>query len=320
MGRILITGGAGFLGASMAMHLTRFGHEVVIFDRKEAKGSTSLIGSIAEYNQIWDALDGISEVYHLAGVLGTSELIHDNIVAIDSNIVGTVNVLEACREHGITKVFYPTKPNDWLNTYSITKKAGEDFAQMYRLIHKMDIRILRWLNAYGPGQKLFPVRKAIPTWILQALYDLPLEIFGEGTQPVDLIHVGDLAEITAAYMELPSCSGEVRDTGCTVRMSVNETVELIIKLARSKSSVKHLPMRPGEYQDQPIELLENLSAAEICGIETSVDIEAGLSETIEYYRNLPTSHLEDALKFYYGKLSIVTNREHVGNNGAGNRD
>jgi UDP-glucose 4-epimerase len=135
------------------------------------------------------------------------------------NINGTVNVLHACVRHGVQTVFYPTKPNEWLNTYSITKKAGEEFAQLYAQTRGLDVRVLRWLNAYGPRQKLYPIRKAVPVMILQALHDLDVEVWGTGDQPVDLIHTEDLARNTVQYTLADNIDSTVRDAGNTVRMT-----------------------------------------------------------------------------------------------------
>lgn len=303
MKNALITGGTGFLGQAISQHLTSTEYQVYTFDQSYPKDSNfHRFGTILNFNEILAAVNDIDVVYHLAGMLGTTELLNRSATAIDVNIKGTVNVLEACRLKGVTKIFYPTKPNEWLNTYSITKRAGEDFVWMYNKLYGLDVRVLRWLNAYGPGQKLWPIRKAVPVMILQALYDLPIEIFGDGNQPVDLIYTEDLAQITVAYTELDSVLLKTVDTGLSFRMTVYEMADKIRILLNSNSAIRYLPMRLGEDDERRVKLLANKSAAEQTGLSVATDITSGLIKTIEYYSNLPTRIHEAAIRFYYGHL------------------
>ena len=306
MKRALITGGSGFIGKAITDFLSELDYQVYVFDHYKPNGShLHLQGSILNFDEVCTAVLNMDVVYHLAGLLGTTELLSKSAEAVDVNVKGTVNVFEACRLAGVKRLFYPTKPNDWLNTYSITKRAGEEFARMYRDIYGMDIRILRWLNAYGPGQKLYPIRKAVPIMIVQALLGVPVEVYGDSRQPVDLIYVDDLARITVGYMELDSGDSITRDTGCTVRMTVNEMAHLIKKLASSRSSIKHLPMRLGEDSSKHVQLLDGLTAADLLGIsDSTTDIVQGLAKTIEYYRQLPQEVVDSALKYFYGKKAV----------------
>ena len=168
MKKALVTGGSGFLGKAMHRYLADNGYDAYNFDTGHGT-KNHIQGSVLNYEEIRAAVSGIDVVFNIAGLLGTTELLDKNIEAIDVNIKGAVNVLEACYHEGVSTVFYPTKPNVWLNTYTITKKAAEDFGKIYSQYKGLDVRMLRWFNAYGPGQKAFPIRKAIPLFINQAL-------------------------------------------------------------------------------------------------------------------------------------------------------
>jgi len=300
---VLITGGSGFIGQALTKYLSKRGVQVHNFDiRPQNASNLYQCGSLLDFDQVSAAVQGHGAVYHLGGLLGTTELLDKSIEAVDVNIKGSLHILEACRQAGVRHVFFPTKPNDWLNTYSITKHAGEAFAQMYSELYNLDVRILRLLNVYGPGQSLFPIRKAVPLMILQALYDLPIEVYGNGQQPIDLIYVDDLAHISVEYMELESGDATVRDTGCTTRMSVNELVDLIRQMTSSNSAVRYLPMRDGENPDHRVHLLDNKSAIDLLGLKNvTTDVEVGLTRTIAYYQNLPEKSRNAALKFYCGR-------------------
>lgn len=303
MPRAVITGGSGFLGKAIRRHLEAQGFEAVSFDTAyRPKDDKHLRGSILNPDEVSAAVSGADVVFHIAGVLGTTELLSQNASAVEVNVLGTVNVLEACKLHGVQTIFYPTKPNDWLNTYSITKKAGEEFARMFALVHGMDVRILRWLNAYGPGQKAFPVRKAVPLMILQGLHHIDLEIWGDGDQPVDLIHTDDLARNSVLYTVTDCGDHATRDTGNTVRMTVNELAKLILRLTNSKAEVKYSSMRLGEDARKPVSLLSGPTAADILGLTDSTKpIEEGMAETVEYYAKLPSRQRHASLAFYYGR-------------------
>ena len=296
----LITGGSGFIGQAISQQLTRDKDQVYIFE-PSPKTDTQMQrrGSLLNFSDVSAAVQGIEVVYHLGGLLGTTELLRQSAEAVDVNIKGTVHVLEACRQVQIKRVFYPTKPNEWLNTYSITKKAGEEFAYMYRQIYGLDVRVLRWLNVYGPGQKIYPVRKAVPMMIFQALHGLPIEIFGDGEQCVDLIYKDDLARITTEYMALDRVKPLTRDTGCTIRMTVNALADLIKQMTLSPSVIRHLPMRPGEEPAKPVTLLAIETAADLLGLNhIATTIEEGLAATIKYYQDLLQATTDVVLAHY----------------------
>jgi len=298
MKKAIITGGSGFLGGAIAKHLEAHNVQPIIFDRRESTSKNHIQGDIQDKKSLEKAFDDIDLVFHIAGVLGTSELTQDNDTAVNVNVLGTVNVLEAAKTCGVEKIFYPTKPNEWLNTYSITKKAGEDFTKMFHELGLVEARILRWLNAYGPHQKLTPVRKAVPMMIVEALESEPLTIWGSGNQPVDLIFTEDLARITVEHTLSDKIDHQVYDTGLTHRMSVNDLAALIIDLCDSKSDIKHYPMRVGENEAIPVPLLEGKSSADILGISQATDLREGMLKTIEFYRSISKYDRERALNYY----------------------
>jgi UDP-glucose 4-epimerase len=306
MVKALVTGGSGFIGKALCRELLEHGLEAWCFDIANCKNEINYRrGSVMRLEDVEQAVEEMDIVFHLAGLVGTTELLECDVEAVQTNIIGTINVLSACLKHGVKRVFCPTKPCEWLNTYSITKNAAAKFAQMYADVHSLDVRGLRWLNAYGPGQSMYPVRKAVPVMILQGLYGLDMEIWGDGEQPVDLIHVGDLARNTVLYTLSENRGWTARDTGNTTRMSVNELAELIRRLTKSRGGIKHYPMRLGEDPSKSVSLLSMPTAAEMLGIsEVTTPVETGMLGTIEYYRALPSKQHENALEFYYGRENV----------------
>jgi len=209
--RSVVVGGSGFLGGALVNELCSRGDEVTVLDvkpmsttRVEPWGSTDVAhvqGDIREPDVLRRTFRGADEVYHMAGKLGTTELERERHVAVEVNVLGTLNVFDAALDAGVGSVFLACKPNAWDNAYSITKEAAERFAFTYaRDNHEMRVRCLRYFNAYGPHQALGPVRKMIPTFAACALRGTPIPVFGDGRQTVDLILADDLARITIDYL------------------------------------------------------------------------------------------------------------------------
>jgi len=295
LARALVTGAAGFLGGALARFLRDTHLAVDRFDCSyDQDANASPPQSVLDPAAVDSAVKNVDLVFHLAGILGTTALLSRNAEAIDINIKGTVNVLDACLCHRVHALFYPTKPNEWLNTYSITKKAAEGFIQMYARLYGLNARILRLFNVYGPGQRIYPVRKAVPVMVIQGLYSMDIEVYGNGEQPVFLTYVDDVVRNIALYTLDQKYDATIRDTGNSIQMSVNEMAGMIRRLTKSKAGIRHLPMRAGEDVGKIIEPLPGPTAA------ATTPIESGMSATVEHYAKLPPERLTQALKFYYG--------------------
>ncbi len=299
----VVTGGCGFLGSTIAQHLLDEGHEVVMFDTI-APGEKGLLvdteyvaGDIRDRDKLATVVKGADEVYHLAGVLGTSELQEDVSRAIELNVGGAVNVFETSINAGVGRVFYAAKPNVWLNTYTITKEAAEQFARMYNEAgHDTKISSLRYFNGYGAGQALLPIRKIVPAFAVQAIRGLPIEIFGDGEQIVDLIYSKDIASLTVEFTR----SGQVEQTpdcGTGIRMSVNAVAEDINRYYGNKAGLRHLPMRPGETPNTVLTADTTLLTA-VLGELKVTPYETALADTLEWYGQLDGALLDKAVSFY----------------------
>ena len=204
--RVAITGGSGFIGTNLMLYLRRTEPEteVVIVDIatprvRLAPTERYVYADIRNLHSLLRAFDGCEEVYHLAGILGTSELIAVSSLACETNIVGANNVMDACRMAGVKRVYNVAKPHfDGYdeNSYTLTKHAGELVGRLYQAKYGMEVATVRWLNAVGPHQHLYPVRKFLPMMILCCMFDRDLEVYGDGSQTIDPIDVDDLSRFT----------------------------------------------------------------------------------------------------------------------------
>ena len=286
---VLVTGSSGFIGSVLVDFLVQNGHTVSAFDRVPATHGqrvNALMGDIRDFEDVLSAVRGQHIVYHLAGVLGSHELVGNVKHSLDVNVGGTLNVLESCRVQG-SRLLLVSKPNVWLNTYSITKETSEQFSKMYMREHGVTTTIVKWFNAYGPGQKVGPghVQKAVPTFIVNALEGKNLPVFGNGKQTADFIYVVDLVEATIAVAESEVAQGRTVEIGRGIETSMLELSRMILELTESTSEIELLPMRPGETENT--ELQADLKVLkETTNFVPRTSLEEGMKLTIDYYRQI----------------------------------
>jgi len=212
---------------------------------------------------------------------GTSELDEDILTAIEANIIGAVNVFAACVENGVPTVFHASKPNVWLNTYTITKHAAEQFAELYNTLGNTRICSLRYFNAYGPYQATGPVRKIIPSFALQAMRHEPIEVYGSGEQIVDMILAEDIGRITVNFAT-KGRSRSAFDLGRGIGLTVNSIARDVNSYFGSKAGVRHLPMRRGETPETTL-IADIAPLEQEIGALTFADWETSLGSTLQWY-------------------------------------
>jgi UDP-glucose 4-epimerase len=242
--RVAVTGGAGFIGRHTVTELERRGHEAVVVDR--AHGVDLLTADLVE------AFDGCDEIIHLAGVLGTSELFDEVQTAIAVNLGGSARELDAVSKTGAGYVGI-TMPDCWPSVYQATKLAAVRLSAAY--VDRFDIKVMhvRAFNAYGPDQANGPghPQKIVPTFAARSWSGLPIPIWGEGDQTVDLVHVDHIAErlVTAVEYQYEQndlfTNLQTWDAGSGVEMSVLEVAHKVMDITGTHL-VEFLPMRYGE--------------------------------------------------------------------------
>lgn len=246
--KVLITGGSGFIGSAIRQELEFQGHEVYSFDRSTAPKNDVRHKGITRYAIKDFAPD---TVIHLAGVLGTDELFDNPQLAIDVNITGTLNVLDACVEFGVSYIGI-TMPQVFPSIYTATKVAATRLASAYHHTHGLPVSHVRAFNAFGPGQHHGPghPRKIIPALSVEAWSGAPLIVWGDGEQTVDLISTAELARIFRDVVINEVGNDATIDGGTGVKWTVNEVVRYILNHTDSNSTIDHRPMRRGEIPTQ----------------------------------------------------------------------
>lgn len=290
--RILVTGGAGFIGSYVTDALRVAGHEPVVFDHRSRQlDAEQILGSVRDRESVAEAVAHVHGVIHLAAVLGTSETISDPFPAVETNVLGTLHVLEAARHYNVP-VVYAAVGNHWMRslgggTYTITKSCAEDFCAMYARNLGVPVSVVRPVNAYGPGQSVSVpwgssrVRKIIPTFIHQALNGKPVEVYGDGTQVSDMVYVSDVAR---AFVFALDHDGPF-EIGPAEHPSVNEIAQLVIDEVATQtgaeSRISHLPMRSGEI---PGETTADTTSLREAGFDLDlIPLAEGIRRTVQHY-------------------------------------
>lgn len=279
--KALVTGAAGFIGRHLVRELIKEEHEVVAFDKQQGNVGTEFVqGDIVSFN-FDEILDDVDVVFNLAGLLGTTELFHRIIEAEKVNVLGTLNLLESMRRNDVEKIVFTSKPNMWkYNVYTITKENCERYLEMYREIYGFKPVITRPFNVYGPEEYLIEYRKAVPYFIIAALRNEPIEVFGDGEQTMDVIYVDDTAKALIKCAEkLPK---ETIEIGTSEPLKVKDLAKKIVKLTNSESEIIHKPMRKGETN--PKYICANGNMKRLIGFKPITNLKEGLSKTIKWYK------------------------------------
>lgn len=246
--KIAVTGGAGFIGRACVNLIQDQGYQAVTIDRHTDgnEGDDRYQADVRDGDRIRSAIKGCDRVIHLAGVLGTSELFETPDLAIDVNVNGTLRVLEACRDAGAGYVGIAMPPV-FPSIYTATKVCATRLASAFHNAYGLPVSHVTAYNAYGPGQAHGPghPRKIVPSFSTEAWAGLPITIWGDGTQTVDLIHTDDLAKMLVQATDFGN--DEYFDGGTGDAFTVNEVAAWVNNIAgQPQDSVQHFPMRMGE--------------------------------------------------------------------------
>ena len=271
---IAVTGGAGFIGQAVIKRALDIGHDAWAFDH--SYGMT-----IMDRDDLDEGLDRADVVIHLAGVLGTAELLELPYHAVDVNIKGTLNVLEWCKDNGAAYVGITMPDSSWANVYQATKLCAMRLATAWHRNFGVSVSHVRAYNVYGPGQKHGPghPQKFLPTFATKAWAGEKLPVFGSGLQTVDPIWVGDVARM------LVDAAGfgddEIFDAGTGTDMTVRSFARLVNRLTGNDlDNIEFLPMRPGE---EP---------------ETAIRAKGEGWDKLGWQPEFSPAHLEEAVRWY----------------------
>ena len=287
--KILVLGGSGFIGSHLVKNLLAKGHKVNTFDRTPnksfANGVVQIQGDIMDRQRLGEVIKSHDRAINLVGRLGSTETIDSPFESLQVNTVGALNFFEVMKKLKKPGAAITMGAYSWPNTYSITKYAAERFGIMYNLYHETKIAIVRAMNVYGEGQHHKPIRKVVPNFVLPALKNEDLLIYGDGEQLIDVIYVKDAVEILARSLtDDHALYDTVIEAGTGKPITVNYLANLIIGLTKGKSKKKYVPMRKGE----PLRSVTkaNPQTLKPLGLSSKdfMPLKEGLNKTIDWYK------------------------------------
>lgn len=305
--KIIIFGGGGFIGSTIADRLLLDGHELRIFERPrvapyrkfvKSENVEWLTGDFSSTHDVSDAIKGMDVVLHLVSTTLPKNSNDDPIYDVQSNVVATLQMLNAMVSHNVPKIVFISSggtvygnpiylpidekhPTDPLVSYGITKLTIEKYLRMYSHLHGIKAVTLRVANPYGERQRIETAQGAVGVFLHNAIRDMPINIWGDGSVTRDYIHVGDVAE---AFVRAVEYSGEKScfNISSGFGTSLNELIGLIKGVVDRDVEVSYLPGRPF---DVPANVLNNGLAKADLKWMPSISMRDGIARTAEWMKS-----------------------------------
>jgi len=309
--RIVITGGAGFIGSTLAQRLAE-ANQIVLFDNlarntiQYDKGglhpNVSLLqGDILDYPAVRSAFEGADIVVHAAAIAGIDTVLRSPVNTMEVNMIGTANVLRAAADAGVknrvlefstsevfgSMAYRVSEENQavagsagearWV--YAVSKLAGEHLAHAYFREHQLPVVTLRPFNVYGPGQT---GEGAIQIFIRKALNNEPISIYGDGTQIRAWCFINDMVDALMLALDKPEAIGESFNVGNA--RAVTTIFGLAETVCRVLGSSSEIQFKPALSADIELRIPETRKAENLLGFKAKVDLEEGIRRTAEWYR------------------------------------
>ena len=306
--KIVVTGGAGFIGSHIVEYWSNTNAEVHIIDNlrsgfeKNIVGFNNIIfhkGSITDKDFVNKVLKNTTYVFHLAALISVPESLEKPEECLDINVKGLLNVLDAAKNHKVKKVVHsssaaiygddPRLPKDISmkpkpqTPYGITKLDGEYYLQMYYEQYGLPTTSLRYFNVFGPRQDpKSQYAAAIPIFVFKALKNEPIIIYGDGEQTRDFVYVKDVVNANVLAAKNENVIG-VFNVANEKAITINELAKLIVKTTNSKSEIIYQPTRPGDIKHSLASIKETREAL---NFNPSHNLISSLEKTIEYFQKM----------------------------------
>ena len=304
--RILITGGAGFLGSHLCERLINDGHDVICLDNFFT-GTKDNVLHLMDHNRFelmrhdvtFSLYIEVDEIYNLACPASPIHYQHDPVQTTKTSVHGAINMLGLAKRTGAkimqasTSEVYgdpevhpqpesywgKVNPNGIRSCYDEGKRCAETLFFDYRRQHNLNIKVARIFNTYGP--RMHPNDgRVVSNFIIQALNNEPITVYGDGSQTRSFCYVDDLIEVFVRLMDSPDDFTGPVNTGNPIEFTILELAEKIIKMTNSKSVIERKPLP----QDDPTQRQPDITLAkEKLDWEPKTTLEEGLEKTIAYF-------------------------------------
>lgn len=308
--KILITGGAGFLGSAVSKLLLDQKHSVTIYDNLTTSHQENvdpranfIKGDITDQNHLEKVLPDTDVVIHMASLLSVNESVNQPLRYAENNILGSIHLLEAMRKTGVKKIIFSSSATVYgypkaedlpvtedasvlaYSPYGATKVAIENFLHCYYQLHGFDVAVLRYFNPYGPDPDYDTKSLAIPNFIKKALKHQPIPLYWQGQQSRDFIYIDDLA---AAHVAVLGLGGwQVFNVGTNKGVKTIEVVNILSQILGYKLQIEDMGERAGDIDAV---YASSKKLEKMTGWKAQVDLEEGLTKTVEWFnKNMSSS-------------------------------
>ena len=313
MARILITGGAGFIGSHIGVALRAQGDDVRVLDDLSTGHESNLEaigpgldfvrGSVTDPAVVAAAVEGCDYVYHEAALASVPRSVKEPVASNDANVCGTLNVLVAARDAGVKRFVYAASSSAYGDTevlpkvedmpvqpkspYAVAKLAGEHYVSAFAGCYGMQTLSIRYFNVFGPRQDPdSPYAAVIPIFADALLAGTAPTIHGDGEQSRDFTYIDNVVSANLKALTAPKLAGEVVNVALGKRTTLNELYRMIQEILGTDIDAQYGPTRAGDVKHSEAAIGR---AESLLGYETLVGVEDGIRRTIEWYRTARTS-------------------------------
>jgi UDP-glucose 4-epimerase len=302
--KVLVTGGAGFIGSHVVDAYAAAGHDVLVVDNL-CTGKRENLNPKARFHQL-DILDAKTAdlirderpdvLNHHAAQMDVRRSVADPLFDARTNVLGTIALLEAARQATVKKVLFvssggavygeqqtfpaPETHQTWpVSPYGVSKRSGELYCHFYLAEYGMPFVALRYANVYGPRQDPHGEAGVVAIFSGKMLRGEPVTVNGDGTQTRDYVFVGDVARMSLLALERDA-TGPV-NIGTGIETDVNRLAGVLRDVSGSRSEVRHGPAKSGEQRRSVVDIRR---AADVFGWRPEVSLRDGLARTVEFFR------------------------------------
>ncbi|MDX1992176.1 MAG: NAD-dependent epimerase/dehydratase family protein [bacterium] len=311
--RILVTGGAGFIGSHIVDELLRRGHHPIVFDNESTgtranlpSGVEFIPGDVCDSDALKTVFEsGVDAVMHLAGQASIRISFANPDADLNVNTLGTVRVLQQCLAYRVPRLIFastmtvygdtpvtPTPedaPPNPISFYAVTKYAAERYVHITAARGDLDFEFhataLRMFNVYGPRQRLNnPYQGVLAIFIGNVMRGEPIKIFSDGEQSRDFVHAVDAAKAWADALDNPATYGQSINIGTGVGTSVNQLCDYVVNAfghTRDTYPVQYFPTHPGDMRHSRADISR---AKALIGWSPQIDMAEGMAETVAWAR------------------------------------